>query len=73
LGLEIKIGAYKNQGKNISAYELMKQLPDLKKQYHWIKDVPAQSLQATLDRLDKSYQSFFKGAGPSQMGIEEKG
>jgi transposase len=31
LGLEIKIAAYKNQGKYISAFELMKQLPDLKR------------------------------------------
>jgi putative transposase len=32
LGLEIKIAAYKNQGKYISAFELMKQLPELKKE-----------------------------------------
>jgi putative transposase len=63
LGLEIKIAAYKNQGKNISAFELMKQLPELKKEYSWIKDVPSQSLQAVLERLDRSYRAFFKGAG----------
>lgn len=63
LGLEIKIAAYKNQGKNISAFDLMKQLPELKKDYEWIKDVPSQTLQAVLHRLDRSYQSFFKGAG----------
>jgi putative transposase len=63
LGLEIKIASYKTLGKSIHAFELMKQLPDLKREYDWIKDVPAQTLQAVLDRLDKSYQAFFKGAG----------
>jgi putative transposase len=41
LGLEIKIAAWKNQRKNISAFELMKQLPELKKEYSWIQDVPS--------------------------------
>jgi putative transposase len=63
LGLEVKITTWKSQGKNVSAYELMKQLPDLKKDYPWIKDVPSGSLQAVIERLDKSYQLFFKGEG----------
>jgi putative transposase len=63
LGLEIKRAAYKNQGRSISAFELMKQLPDLKQEYPWIKDVPSGSLQAVMERLDKSYQTFFKGGG----------
>jgi putative transposase len=41
----------------------MKQLPDLKQDYPWIKDVPSQSLQAVIERLDKSYQQIFKGGG----------
>lgn len=63
LGLEIKIASWKGKSINVSCFELMKQLPELKKEFEWIKDVPAQSLQAALERLDKSYQSFFKGAG----------
>jgi putative transposase len=63
LGLEIKIAAWKNQGKSISSFELMKQLPGLKKDYPWMRDVPSQSLQAVLERLDRSYQTFFKGGG----------
>lgn len=40
----------------------MKQLTELKS-VDWIKDVPAQSLQEVIERLDKAYQSFFRGAG----------
>ena len=63
LGLEIKITARKTCAQSISAFELMKQLPDLKKDYSRIKDVPSQSLQAVLERLDRSYMMFFKGGG----------
>lgn len=63
LGLQIKIAAYKNTAKLISTFELINQLPDLRNEYPWIKDVPAQSLQAVLERLDRSFQVFFKGGG----------
>jgi putative transposase len=72
LGLEVKITAWKSQGKNISAYELMKQLPELKKDYAWIKDVPSQTLQAVIERLDRSYQTFFKGAGFPKWASKKK-
>lgn len=61
--LEIKIASYKAFGKSPSAFDLSKQLPDVKKDIEWIKDVPAQSLQAAVERLDRSYQNFFRGAG----------
>lgn len=59
LGMEIKNTTYKTLGKSVSKYELMKQLPELK-DIDWIKDVPSQSLQAALDRLEISYQNFFR-------------
>jgi putative transposase len=63
-GLELKIYAWEQRRKSISKYDLMKQLPELKKEADWIKDVPSQSLQSVFDRLDGSYQNFFKqGSG----------
>ena len=48
----------------ISQYDLMKALPELKKEADWIKEVPAQTLQAVMERLDRSFQNFFQqGAG----------
>lgn len=72
MGLQIKIDSYKHIGKSVSKYELMNQLPDLK-DIDWIKDVPSQSLQNALERLDKSYQNFFKkGAGFPKYASKKK-
>lgn len=60
LGLEIKIAHYKATGTSIHKYALMAQLPDLKKDYEWIKDVPANSLLASIEKLEISYQNFFR-------------
>jgi putative transposase len=60
MGLEIKIESYKKHNISPSEYDLMKQLPMLRKEYSWIEDVPAQALQETLDRIGRSYKTFFK-------------
>lgn len=76
LGMEIKNKAYRDKRLSVSKYDLMKQLPDLKKDLAWIKDVPSQSLQAALDRLETSYQNFFrnhkKGAGYPRFASKRK-
>ncbi len=60
LGMEIKNTAYKVSCKSVHKYELMKQLSGLKIDYSWIKDVPAQTLYAALDKLENSYSNFFR-------------
>lgn len=62
LGLEIRIAAYRNKQISVNKFELMKQLTDIK-DIDWIADVPSQSLQNVIERLDNSYQKFFKGGG----------
>ncbi|EAY31242.1 RNA-guided endonuclease InsQ/TnpB family protein [Microscilla marina] len=62
LALETKQYAYKAYGVNLSRFDLDKELKTLK-DVEWIKDVPSQSLQDVLQRLEKAYQSFFKGGG----------
>jgi len=42
---------------------LIKQLPDLKKEFDYIKECPSQILQHSLINLDTAYQNFFKGRG----------
>jgi len=59
MGLEIKIAAYKNKQINVSCYDLSKQLPSIK-DIDWVADVPSQSLQNSLDRLDLAYKAFFR-------------
>jgi len=63
LGLETKKEAYTTRKKNVSKYDLIKQLPELKKEFKYIKECPSQSLQMALFNLDTAYQNFFKGKG----------
>jgi putative transposase len=63
LALDTKIYAYKSHKVNLSKFDLIKQLPDLKKHHPWVKEVPAQTLQAVIERMDTAYQSFFRGGG----------
>ena len=56
---ETKTNAYKSNKKNISKFELMKQLVDLK-DVDWIKAVPSQSLQNVIERLDTAYINYFR-------------
>lgn len=62
LGLEIKIAAYKNKQQSVHKYELIKQITHIK-HIDWIADVPISSLQNSIERLDSSYNRYFKGAG----------
>lgn len=59
MGLEIKIASYSNKQINVSMFDLMKQLPEIK-DVDWMADVPSQSLQNSLERLDRSYKNFFR-------------
>lgn len=61
LALETKQMAYAGNKVNLSCFELMKQLPDLKKECEWLKEVNAQSLQQSVINLDTAYTKFFKG------------
>ena len=61
LALETKTVAYVGNKVSISKYDLIKQLPDLKKEYEWIAEVPSQVLQQSIFNLDTAYQNFFKG------------
>ena len=72
LALQTKIEAYqtrfvvtseKTKPLSLTKFDLIKQLPSLKKEFEWIKDVPSQAMQNVIERMDKAYQSFFKGGG----------
>ena len=63
LALETKIEAYRINQTNLSKFDLIKQLFELKKDFDWIKSVPSQTLQSVVERMDTVYQSFFRGGG----------
>ena len=62
LAKETKEYAYKAYGISLSYNDLQNQLPELKTE-DWIKDVPGQTLQNAVKRMDIAYQNFFRGSG----------
>lgn len=62
-GLDCKIEAYNKDKTNLSAYDLIKRIASLKKEFEWLKEVEAQTLQQSLLDLEKAYKSFFKEHG----------
>lgn len=64
LGLEVKTRAWATKRINLSAYDLMKQITELKNtECPWLKECSAQSLESAMTNLDKAYRAFFKGRG----------
>lgn len=61
LALETKQIAYAGNKVNISCFDLARQLPALKKECEWLKEINSQSLQASITNLDAAYTNFFKG------------
>lgn len=61
LALETKQMAYASNGINLSCFDLMKQIPDLKTSCEWLREVNSQSLQQSIVNLDTAFTRFFKG------------
>jgi putative transposase len=61
LALETKQVAYASMQKNLSCFDLNKQLPELKTACAWLKEINSQSLQQSIANLDTAYTNFFKG------------
>jgi len=63
LGLETKIASWASAQKNITCFDLMRQLTDLRNDTDWLAECPRQALESALTNLDNAYTSFFKGRG----------
>jgi putative transposase len=63
LALETKQTAYAGNKVNLDCFDLIKQLPDLKKECVWLKEINSQSLQQSITHLDNAFTKFFKGQG----------
>ena len=59
--LNLKNTAYHDEGISLSKYALMKQLPALKEELPWLKEVNAQSLQQSIHNLSRAFTNFFEG------------
>ena len=63
LALETKQMAWAGNRVNLNCFDLIKQLPELKKECEWLKEINSQSLQQPIRNLDNAYTRFFKGQG----------
>jgi len=64
LGLEAKMAAWESLRKNVTRFDLIKQLTELKNtEALWLKECPGQSLESAITNLDFAYKKFFSGAG----------
>lgn len=61
LALETKNYAYASHKVNLSCFDLNNQLPELKKECEWLKEIDSQALQQSVVNLDKAFTQFFKG------------
>ena len=60
LFLNQRIQEYKTDFVNVNYYDQAVQLPSLKEEYPWLKEVPSQALQQTLKDLDMAFKHFFR-------------
>lgn len=63
LALETKVYAYKSHGVNLSFFTLGTQLTELRQEYDWLREVSQESLEKSLQSLDRAFVMFFNGAG----------
>ncbi|MEG3859782.1 RNA-guided endonuclease InsQ/TnpB family protein [Microcoleus sp. herbarium12] len=52
---------YKETGKGVSAYDMKKRIPELKKEFEWLKETYSQCLQQSILNLSQAFQNFFEG------------
>ena len=71
--LDRKISAYKENGTTLSVFELINQLPELKREFTFLKDAPSQSLQQAIRNLDAAYANFFRKGGSGFPKFKKKG
>ena len=61
--LDDKIKEYKKTGKSKLAYDQIKLIPSLSKEYPWLKEVDSCALRNSLFNLEDAYKRFFNGSG----------
>lgn len=60
LSLETKTSTYAATKVNLSNFDLIKHLPELKTKFEWLKEVNSQSLQQSITNMDSAFKLFFK-------------
>jgi putative transposase len=59
--LSLMSATYKETGKGVSAYDMKKRIPELKKEFEWLKETYSQCLQQSILNLSQAFINFFEG------------
>ena len=60
------------KGIKLTKFDISNQLPDAKIGCPWLKQVHSQTLQAIVERLDNSFDKFYKGGGYPKWATKSK-
>jgi len=71
--LETKNSTYLGSKHSLSSFDLIKRLPELKKEHVWLKEVNSQSLQQSIQNMDIAFKKFFKGSRFPKFKAKNKG
>lgn len=64
--LGLRSTAWKENKESISGFACKKMLPDLKKEFNWLKECNSQSLQQSVLELEEAYHRFFDKKLPNR-------
>lgn len=67
LALEVKISAWKAKQINITAFDLMRQFTELRREYNWMKEASGSAVYSRIYNIDAAFKGFFKGNGYPQF------
>ena len=71
--LDRKISAYKENGRKISTYDLIKELVQLKEELLYLKEVPSQTLQQAIMNMGSAFDQFFKRGNKGYPKFKKRG
>ena len=71
--LDRKISAYKEDGRTISSFDLINQLPQLKSELTYLKDVSSKALQQSVMNMGNAFELFFKRGNKGYPKFKRKG
>ena len=71
--LDRRISAYKEDGRTISTFELINQLPQLKSELTYLKDVSSYALQQSIMNMGNAFELFFKRGNKGYPKFKRKG
>ena len=71
--LDRKISEYKDGKKQVSTYDLIKELIPLKEELPYLKDVPSQALQQAVMNMGNAFEQFFKRGNKGFPKFKRKG